>query len=68
MPLFARPYVSEATAFINDLKAKKPELEAKQQQGRALLWDKPQDRTAQAEYGQARVRQKAYVYQTEHLA
>lgn len=64
MPLFWKPYKSEASAFIDDLKAKKPTLEAEQRAGRALLWDKNVDRDQQAEYKEARVAQQPYVYQT----
>ena len=64
--IFARPhYSSEATQFIDQLKARQPELEAQQRAGRALLWDKAVDREAQAEYAAARVPQQAYVYQTK---
>jgi hypothetical protein len=65
MPLFWKPYKSEVTQFIDELKAKKPTLEAEQRAGRALLWDKPVDRQAQSEYRSARVAQKPYVYQTQ---
>ena len=65
MPLFWKKYESEATQFINELKAKKPTLEAEQRAGRALLWDREQDRGAQAGYNDARVAQQAYVYQTK---
>ena len=66
MNIFRRPdYHSEATQFIDQLKAAKPTLEAEQQQGRALLWDKAVDREAVKEYGEARVPQKPYVYQTD---
>ena len=64
MPLFWKPYKSEASAFIDDLKARKPTLEAEQRAGRALLWDKNVDRDQQAEYKEARVAQQPYVYQT----
>jgi hypothetical protein len=38
MSLFARkPYKSEATNFIEELKAKRPTLEAEQRAGRARL-------------------------------
>ena len=64
--IFARPhYTSEATQFIDELKARQPELEAQQRAGRALLWDKAVDREAQAEYADARVPQQPYVYQTK---
>lgn len=65
MPLFWKPYQSEATQFIESLKKADPKLEEKQRQGRSLLWDKPQDRQAQAEWDDARVEQQPYVYQTK---
>jgi hypothetical protein len=64
MPLFWKPYTSDVTKFIDELKAKKPTLEDEQRQGRSILWDRRIDRTAEAEYDEARVRQQAYVYQT----
>ena len=64
MPLFWKPYTSEITQFIEELKAKKPTLEAEQRAGRALLWDRDIDREEQAEYDSARVPQQPYVYQT----
>lgn len=65
MPLFWKPYTSDVTNFIEQLKAARPTLEAEQQAGRALLWDKRVDREAQAEYRDARVPQQPYVYQTK---
>ena len=65
MPLFWKPYKSEVTQFIDELKAKKPTLEQEQRDGRALLWDKSVDRAAQADYRAARVDQQPYVYQTQ---
>jgi hypothetical protein len=65
MPLFWKPYKSEISQFIDELKAKKPSLEAEQRAGRSLLWDREIDREAQAEYSDASVPQKGYVYQTE---
>ena len=63
MSLFARPeYVSETQAFIQQLKAHKPTLEAEQRAGRGLLWDKTIDRQNQADFKAARVPQKPYVY------
>ena len=65
MSIFARPhYTSDATQFIDSLKAAKPALEAEQRQGRALLWDKHIDRDQQAQARAAQVPQKPYVYQT----
>lgn len=66
MTIFRRPdYRSDATQFIDQLKAEKPDLEARQRAGRALLWDKTLDRSLQDEYAQARVAQKPYVYLTD---
>jgi hypothetical protein len=66
MSIFRRPdYTSDTTQFIEQLKAQRPALEAEQRQGRALLWDKPIDREAQAQFKQGRVAQKPYVYQTK---
>jgi len=65
MPLFWKPYTSDVTNFIEQLKAARPTLEQEQQAGRALLWDKRIDRDAQAEYSAARVAQQPYVYQTK---
>ena len=65
MFLFSRPaYTSETTEFLQQLKAAKPTLEAEQRQGRALLWDQSLNRQEQAEFKDARVAQKPYVYQT----
>ena len=58
-------YQSETTQFIHQLKEQSPDLEARQRAGRALLWDHPLDRAAWAEYRQAQVAQKPYVYQTD---
>lgn len=61
--IFRRPdYISDTTDFIEQLKAKKPAVEAGQRTGRALLWDKHIDRDASRDWQAARVRQKAYVY------
>ena len=65
MPLFWKAYKSEISSFIDTLKANKPSLESEQRAGRALLWDKPVDRAAQADYREATVPQQPYVYQTD---
>jgi hypothetical protein len=65
MHFFWKPYTSDVTQFIEELKAKKPTLEAEQRAGRNLLWDRPIDRDAQSEYRSAQVPQQPYVYQTE---
>lgn len=64
--IFRRPdYNSEITQFIEQLKTQKPDLEAQQRAGRALLWDKHVDREAQTAWRGARVPQKPYVYHNE---
>jgi Protein of unknown function (DUF3460) len=65
MPLFWKAYKSDVTSFIETLKARKPSLEDEQRQGRALLWDKRIDRSAEADYQDAKVPQQPYVYQTK---
>jgi hypothetical protein len=65
MPFFWKPYQSDVTQFLEQLKAQRPSLEDEQKRGRALLWDKPVDRDAQADYRSARVPQQPYVYQTK---
>jgi hypothetical protein len=62
MPLFWKPYTSDVTDFIAELKAKKPTLEAEQRAGRALLWDKQINRSAEDGYEDAKVPQQPYVY------
>jgi hypothetical protein len=58
-------YQSDITQFLNELKEKRPEIEQEQREGRALLWDKPQDAETQARHKASRVSQSAYVYQTK---
>jgi hypothetical protein len=65
MPLFWKPYKSDVTSFIEELKAKKPTLESEQRAGRGLLWDRALDRSQQAEWRDAKVPQQPYVYQTK---
>jgi Protein of unknown function (DUF3460) len=65
MPLFWKPYKSDVTNFIDELKASKPTLEAEQRAGRALLWDRDLDRSTQAAWREAQVPQQPYVYQTK---
>ncbi|GGI18064.1 MAG: DUF3460 family protein [Oxalicibacterium faecigallinarum] len=59
-------YQSEATKFIEELKAKNPHIDAGQIQGRALLWDKsPIDLDQLERTKESRVKQQAYVYQNK---
>ena len=64
MPLFWKPYTSDVTAFLDELKTKRPTLEDEQRRGRSLLWDRRIDREAEAEWEESRVPQQPYVYQT----
>jgi hypothetical protein len=67
MPFFRRAdYQSDTTQFIAELRQQKPQLEASQRQGRALLWDKSIDRDIWSEYRAAQVPQQPYVYQTKN--
>ncbi|RYF54021.1 MAG: DUF3460 family protein [Comamonadaceae bacterium] len=66
MRIFRRPdYNSEVTQFIDGLKTAQPDLEARQRASRAIWWDKHVDREAWADWRDAQVPQKPYVYQTE---
>ena len=65
MPLLWKPYTSEVTQLIAQLKSQRPTLEAEQQKGRGLLWDKSIDLEAQEQFKAARVAQQPYVYQTK---
>ncbi|MEI8158426.1 MAG: DUF3460 family protein [Burkholderiales bacterium] len=67
MNIFRRPdYKSDATAFLEQLKKDKPQLDAEQRKGVALLWDKEIDRDAGDGFRDAKVAQKPYVYQTSN--
>jgi hypothetical protein len=58
-------YLSDVTKFLNDMKAKQPELERRQREGRAIFWDKQLDWDELKRWQDARVRQQGYVYQNE---
>jgi hypothetical protein len=62
MPFFWKPYKSDVTNFIEELKARKPALESEQRAGRALLWDRALDRQEQADWRESKVPQQPYVY------
>ena len=64
MPLFWKPYTSDVTAFIQELKDKRPTLEDEQRRGRAIWWDRRIDRAAETAHAESRVPQQPYVYQT----
>lgn len=59
-------YQSEFTQFLDELKSEKPHLEADQQAGRALLWDKEPLSTEDLRRAQvAKLKQRAYVYSND---
>jgi Protein of unknown function (DUF3460) len=59
-------YQSEITQFLNELKSEMPDLEAGQQAGRALLWDKePLTVEDQRRAKAAKLKQRAYVYSND---
>jgi len=67
MPMLpARGYVSEHTQFIRKLIEEKPDLPAKQREGRAIWWDKtPDDLALRRDMDERRVAQRPYVYGSE---
>lgn len=58
----AKQYESELTGFLRSLKQSRPQIEAKQREGRALWWDRRPDPDEQQRWQASRVRQSAYVY------
>ncbi|HEY5801620.1 MAG TPA: DUF3460 family protein [Burkholderiaceae bacterium] len=61
-----RMYESDHTKFIKSLKEQNPAVEAGQQQGRALLWDKaPASLDDIARNNESAIKQQAYVYQNK---
>lgn len=59
----ADQYTSEITQFLQKFKTEHPDVEQRQRDGRARLWDRPQDPELVEGFKQARVRQNPYVYQ-----
>ena len=62
MPWFWKPYTSDTTDFIAELRKQKPSLEEEQRRGRALLWDKRLDGDALRDFAEGKVDQQPYVY------
>lgn len=58
-------YESEITLFLKEYKKSHPQAEQGQRDGRARLWDKPQDAELQEGFRAAGVPQKPYVYQAD---
>jgi hypothetical protein len=61
----ADQYTSEITQFLQKYKSEHPDVEQRQRDGRARLWDRPQDPELNEAFKQARVRQNPYVYQND---
>jgi len=59
----AEIYESEITRFIREMKQRKPDLERKQREARAIWWDKDLDPDEQARFAQSSVKMPGYVYQ-----
>jgi hypothetical protein len=59
-----RLYASPFEQFLNDYKSTHPDVDRKQREGRALLWDKlPMAiQTTDEPYGKTVLRQPGYVY------
>ena len=60
----AKNYESEITQFLRQYKQQHPDVEQRQREGRARLWDKNLDPELQEQFKAGRVQQKPYVYQT----
>ena len=58
-------YESEITRFLREMKQRKPDLERKQREARAIWWDKTLDPDEQVRFAQSHVKQTGYVYQTK---
>ncbi|OZI27415.1 DUF3460 domain-containing protein [Bordetella genomosp. 7] len=61
----ASHYESDITRFLKSYKAQHPDVEQRQREGRARLWDKKQDTELLEAFRAARVPQKPYVYHSE---
>ena len=59
----AEIYESEITRFIREMKQRKPDLERKQREARAIWWDKDLDPDEQTRFAQSSVKMPGYVYQ-----
>jgi len=55
-------YKSEITRFLEQLKQERPHVERGQREGRALLWDHPQDLETMQRNRESRVPRSSYVY------
>jgi len=58
-------YESDITRFLNQYKQEHPDVEQRQREGRARLWDKELDPELLEGFKQAKVAQRPYVYQND---
>lgn len=61
----SKNYESDITRFLKSYKSAHPDVEKRQREGRARLWDKPQDPELIDGFKQSRVPQRPYVYQSD---
>ena len=61
----SKNYESEFTQFLKSYKKAHPDVEKRQREGRARLWDKTQDPELIDSFKQAHVAQRPYVYQND---
>lgn len=61
----SRSYESEVGQFLRQLKEGNPDIEPGQKQGRAIWWDKTIDLDLYRRFGESRMPQPAYVYQSK---
>jgi hypothetical protein len=61
----SKNYESEFTQFLKNYKKEHPDVEKRQREGRARLWDKTQDPELVDGFKQAHVSQRPYVYQND---
>jgi Protein of unknown function (DUF3460) len=58
-----KPYESELTRFLREIKQQNPAIGPDQKEGRAIWWDKQLDRDLYRRFRESSVPQPAYVYQ-----
>ena len=64
--IFQRPlYTSDIMSMVAEMREQDPTLDARQQAGRALLWERKASRPVQAEMDAGRLAQKPYPYQND---
>ena len=58
-------YESDVERFLRELKQRRPDLDGKQREARAIWWDKTLDPDEQARFAKSRVKMPGYVYGTK---